>query len=61
MMTEQSIFADFEPQKPIHSPNVLVTPIDSPNDEPLPLHYWLNGFQRHHEKLTAMAGNVKEN
>jgi hypothetical protein len=60
-MKERSTFADFKPRKPIHLPTVLVTSIDSPNDELLPLHYWLNGFQRHHEKLTAMAGNIKEN
>lgn len=61
MMKEQSTFAVFEPQKPLHTPSVLVTPVDQPDHELLPIHYWLNGQWGHYEKLTGMAGNVRDN
>lgn len=49
---------DFEPNKPLESPTVIVTPVDDPDHPEMPLAYFINGYLRHHEKLSGMAGNV---
>ncbi len=63
MMKERSTFADFEPHKPLHTPLVLMAPLVRKclsHSDPKPFHYWWNGYQRHHKKLTGMAGNIKD-
>jgi hypothetical protein len=34
---------------------------DEPDHAPMPLAYFVNGYQRHHEKLSGMAGDWMDN
>lgn len=47
----------FEPRKRLDSPTVIVTPVEDPLHPARPLSYFVNGYQRHHEKLSGMAGD----
>ena len=47
----------FLPRNALQSPSVIVTPCDEPDHTPMPLAYFVNGYQRHHEKLSGMAGD----
>ena len=51
----------FLPRKSLESPSVIVTPCDEPDHAPMPLAYFVNGYQRHHEKLSGMAGDWMDN
>lgn len=51
----------FLPRKSLESPSVIVTPCDEPDHAPMPLAYFVNGYHRHHEKLSGMAGDWMDN
>jgi hypothetical protein len=54
---------EFEPEYPSSTPDALVKPVDILDSDVdwKPLSYYLNGIQRHHEKLNGMAGNWMQN
>ena len=39
----------------------MVTPMSEPKAEMKPIEYYINGFVRHHEKLSGMAGDRHRN
>lgn len=53
--------SDFLPRKPIECPSVIVIPCHNVGYAPMPLSYFVNGYQRHHEKLSGMAGDRMDN
>ena len=59
-LPESDLFG-FGPCKRLESPTVIVTPCDDPDHPPMPLAYFVNGYQRHHEKLSGMAGDWMDN
>ena len=52
---------DFLPRKPLHTPTTIVVPGDNPDHPPMPLAYFMNGYLRHHERLSGMAGDRNDN
>lgn len=51
----------FEPKNKIKA-SIMVTEIwDNMKGVPKPIEYFLNGFARHHEKLSGLAGDIKNN
>jgi hypothetical protein len=51
----------FLPRKSLKSPSVIVTPCNEPDHTPMTLAYFVNGYLRHHEKLSGMAGDWRDN
>ena len=49
------------PQHPLSSPTVIVTTMDGSDEHWHPFAYFVNGYQRHHEKLSGMAGDWRGN
>ncbi len=48
----------FTPIHQLSTPGLIVTGMNGERGAPpMPLAYFLNGYQRHHEKLTGMAGD----
>jgi len=47
----------FAPVHQLSTPGLIVTGVHGTRGKPMPLAYFLNGYQRHHEKLSGMAGD----
>jgi hypothetical protein len=59
--SSQSAGSGFLPLNPLPPTPIIVTPKDDPATAPRPIEYYLNGFIRHHEKLSGMAGDRHSN
>jgi len=51
----------FLPLRPLPETAIMVTPMSEPKAEMKPIEYYINGFVRHHEKLSGMAGDRHRN
>ena len=51
----------FEPKNKIKASIMVTETWDNMKGATKPIEYFLNGFARHHEKLSGLAGDIKNN